>query len=82
LYPDWESLPEVPDIAVFAIPEPLIYDALESAGIYGIRRAIIITAGFGEVGKHAEESRLLSIAKKYNIRLLGPNCLGYGNTSL
>jgi acetate---CoA ligase (ADP-forming) len=67
-------------MAVFAIPEPYIYDALEEAGKCGIRQAIIITAGFAEIGKVAEQDRLHAIAKKYNIRFLGPNCLGYGDT--
>lgn len=75
------DLPEVPDIAVFSIPEPLIYDALEQAGMYGIKKAIIITAGFKEIGKKEEELRLHSIAQKYGIRFLGPNCLGYGDTT-
>lgn len=81
-YPDISSLPEVPDIAVFAIPEFLIYDALESAWKFGIKKAIIITAGFWEIGKKNEENRLHEIAQKYGIRFLGPNCLGYGNTTI
>lgn len=81
-YPDISSLPEVPDIAVFAIPEFLIYDALESAWKFGIKKAIIITAGFWEIGKKDEENRLHQIAQKYGIRFLGPNCLGYGNTKI
>lgn len=79
-YPDFASLPEVPDIAVFAIPEFLIYDALESAGKSWVKKAIIITAGFKEIGNREGESRLIAIAQKYGIRLLGPNCLGYGDT--
>lgn len=79
-YPSILSLPEVPDIAVFAIPASLIYDSLEEAGKFGIKKAIIITAGFKEVGNTEWEDRLIAIAKKYNIRILGPNCLGYGDT--
>jgi acyl-CoA synthetase (NDP forming) len=80
-YLDIVSLPEIPDIAVFAIPEVLIYGALEEAWKHGIKKAIIITAGFKEVGNIEWEKKLQAIAKKYNIRLLGPNCLGYGDTS-
>lgn len=79
-YPNILSLPEVPDIAVFAIPAWLIYDSLEEAGKFGIKKAIIITAGFKEIGNKEWEDRLIAIAKKYNIRILGPNCLGYGDT--
>ena len=45
--------------------------------------AIIISAGFketGEEGKELEE-KIKEIAKKYNIRLIGPNCIGYINTN-
>lgn len=80
-YPNIESLPEVPDIAVFAIPEVFIYDALEEAGKLGIKKAIIITAGFKEVGNIEWENKLKTIAKKYHIRILGPNCLGYWDTN-
>ncbi len=66
---------------MFAIPEALIYEALEEAGKFGIEKAIIITAGFKEVGNTEGEQRLQDIAKKYGIRLLGPNCLGYGDTT-
>ncbi len=80
-YPNITSLPEIPDIAVFAIPESHIYDALEEAWKYGIKKAIIITAGFKEIGNKNWEDKLNAIAKKYNIRFLGPNCLGYGDTN-
>lgn len=79
-YPSILSLPEVPDIAVFAIPASLLYDSLEEAGKFGIKKAIIITAGFKEIGNKEWEDRLIALAKKYNIRILGPNCLGYGDT--
>jgi len=75
------GLPSIPDIAVFAIPAPLIAASLEEAGQWGIRMAIIITAGFREVGNIEGESEIQRIAKKYNIRILGPNCLGYGDTA-
>lgn len=81
-YPNISSLPEVPDIVVFAIPELFIYDALEEAGKFGIKKVIIITAGFKEVGNIEWEKKLIEIAKKYNIRILGPNCLGYGDTNI
>ncbi|MDD2693561.1 MAG: acetate--CoA ligase family protein [Candidatus Gracilibacteria bacterium] len=80
-FPNISALPEVPDIAIFAIPEAFIYDSLEEAGAFGIQKAIIITAGFKEVGNKEGEKRLQEIALKYGIRILGPNCLGYGDTA-
>lgn len=80
LYKSISDLPEVPDIAVFAIPEPFIYDSLTEAGKFGIKKVIIITAGFKEIGNVEWEKKLKKIAKKYNIHLLWPNCLGFADT--
>jgi acyl-CoA synthetase (NDP forming) len=80
-YEKINTLPEVPDIAVYAIPESLIYESLEEAGKFGIKKVIIITAGFKEIGNIEWENKIKSIAKKYNIRLLWPNCLGYWDTN-
>lgn len=80
-YEKINTLPEVPDIAVYAIPETLIYESLEEAGKFGIKKVIIITAGFKEIGNIEWENKIKSIAKKYNIRLLWPNCLGYWDTN-
>lgn len=74
------DLPETPDVAVFAIPEKYIYDALIDAGKYGIKKAIIITAGFKEIGNIDGEARLQKIAKEYSMRILWPNCLWFSNT--
>lgn len=80
-YEKINTLPEVPDIAVYAIPETLIYESLEEAGKFGIKKVIIITAGFKEIWNIEWENKIKSIAKKYNIRLLWPNCLGYWDTN-
>lgn len=79
-YKSISELPEVPDIAVFAIPEVFIYSSLEEAGKCGVKKAIIITAGFKEVGNTEGEKKLQEIAKEYNIRILWPNCLGFADT--
>ncbi len=67
------------DLAVIAIPEKGVYSVLEGCGKKGIKSAIIITAGFGETGNHRGQRRLIEIAKKYNIRILGPNNFGNVN---
>ncbi|MFS8130340.1 MAG: acetate--CoA ligase family protein [Candidatus Dojkabacteria bacterium] len=66
------------DCAVIVIPAGLVPEILEDCGKKNVKSAIVISAGFKEVGPVGEEleKRLAAIARKYNIRILGPNCLG------
>jgi acetyltransferase len=77
----WRSIMDVPaeiDVAVVFIPAAAVPEALEQCGIKGIRRVIIESGGFAEVGGEgrALHERCLSIARKYGMRLWGPNCMG------
>jgi len=69
------------DVAVICIPADLVPQALEECGKKGILYAIIISAGFSESGRSGteREKKLLEIAQKFGIRILGPNCLGLIN---
>ena len=75
------DLPEVPDLAVVVLPTRVVNLVLEECGRKGIRQVIVVSGGFREVGAQgpALEERLLEIAKDYDIRILGPNCLGVAN---
>ncbi len=55
---------------------------MEACGKKGIRHAVVVTAGFREVGGQGPEleEKLKKIARTYGIRFLGPNCLGVVNT--
>jgi len=77
-YPDILSLPEIPDLAVIATPARTVPDIVEECGKVGIKAIIIISSGFKEVGTEgkARENRIMAIAKQYNIRVMGPNCMG------
>jgi len=68
------------DLAVIASPASTVADVLEDAGNVGVKAAVIITAGFSESGNSHEEQRLLSVARQFGIRLVGPNCAGIVNT--
>lgn len=73
------EIPSVPDMAVIVIPAKLVPGALTECGEKGIKNVVVISAGFGEV--HTEEGKqleaeLVTIAQKYGINLIGPNCLG------
>ncbi len=77
-YPDIRSLPEVPDLVVIVTPAktvpPIIKDCVE----LGIPGAIIISAGFKEVGEEgvALERQIMEYARQGEMRIIGPNCLG------
>lgn len=79
VFPSVISLPEIVDLAVISVPAPLVPLVLEECGVKGIKRAVIISAGFKELGTPEGVSReelIVSIAKKYGIRVVGPNCMG------
>lgn len=75
------DLPFAPELAMLVVPTALVIDMLEDFGKLGTKRAIIISAGFKETGKDGQnlEKRLLETAEKYNMRFLGPNCMGVIN---
>lgn len=70
------------DIAVIVYPSSVMHMALEQCGQKGIKGAIIISAGFKEVGGQGieREEQIKAIAKKYGMSFIGPNCLGVINT--
>lgn len=64
------------DLAVIAIPAMAVPDALDECGRAGIRGAVVISGGFAEVGNVELQDKLASVAKKYSMPVIGPNCLG------
>ncbi len=73
--------PEEIDLAIIAIPSTLVNSALEECGKKSIKNVIIISAGFSETGNNELENQLVETAKKYSIKILGPNCFGVTNPS-
>ena len=76
------DIPDPVDLAILVFPSSVCHLAMEQLGQKGVKAAIIISAGFKEVGKEGieRERRITDIAKKYKIPFLGPNCLGLINT--
>lgn len=70
------DVPEVVDVAVIAIPAPAVPDAIDECGRAKTKSVIVVTAGFAEVGEKDLEKKLVDAANKYNLPLLGPNCVG------
>jgi len=82
VYPSVMDVPGDIDLAVVVIPYGYVPDVLEECGKKGIPAVVVISAGFREAGMEGleRELELVDIAKKYNIRLIGPNCLGIIDT--
>ncbi len=81
-YPSVLDVPENIDLAVIVIPYPYVPAMLEECGKKKIPGVVVISAGFREAGMEGleRELELLEIAKKYQLRLIGPNCLGIIDT--
>ncbi|MBA0128323.1 acetate--CoA ligase family protein [Haloechinothrix sp. YIM 98757] len=76
----YSSVSEVPgevDVAVFAIPANLVPGALTECGEKGVPAAVLIPSGFAETGNTELQDEIVSIGKRYGIRMLGPNIYGY-----
>ncbi len=76
-----EQLPEAPDLAIFVLPSRHLLPLFEAFGRKGTKYAIVITAGFKEIGEEGAdlELRLKDIATQYGMRFIGPNCMGIVN---
>ncbi len=82
-YPTVLDIPGPVDLAVIVIPYPLVPAALQQCGEKGVPAAVVISAGFREAGREGLERELevVGIARRYGIRLIGPNCLGVIDTN-
>lgn len=82
-YKSLKDIPDKIDLVVVVTPAATIPAIIEEAGKLGIPGAIIISAGFKEVGPEgvAREEAILKTAQKTGMRIIGPNCLGVMNTT-
>jgi len=80
-YGSVSDLPETPDLAVIVLPTRIVIETMEACGKKGIKHAIVVTAGFKEMGPDgiALEKKLLETTRKYGINITGPNCIGVTN---
>jgi acyl-CoA synthetase (NDP forming) len=65
------------DVAVFAIPAKFCAAAMDEVGRKKIPGAVMIPSGFAEVGEQALQDELLGVARKHNVRVMGPNIYGF-----
>ena len=81
-YPNLHELPEVPDLVVVAVPATAVGKVIDDCAGRGVRAAIVISAGFAEVGTEGQklQQQLLEKIRGHGMRMVGPNCLGLLNT--
>ncbi len=80
-YPDVDSLPEAPDLAVIIVAARRVIATIEALGRKGTPVAVVFSAGFGEMGEDGRrlEAELLEAARTAGVRICGPNNLGLIN---
>lgn len=80
-YPNLTAIPAKVDLAVIVIPARGVLAIIQECVRLGIPSAIIISAGFKELGKDGLllEQQILEEASKSGLRIIGPNCLGVMN---
>ncbi|MEU4197210.1 acetate--CoA ligase family protein [Kribbella sp. NPDC026611] len=76
-FPSVLDIPSEVDVAVFAVPAKFVGAALEQCGQKGVAGAVLIPSGFAETGEQALQDEVVAIARKHNVRILGPNIYGY-----
>ncbi len=79
----YSSITKVPrelDLVVIVVPADIVPKIMEEAASKKVKAVVIISSGFGEIGKHELENQIVTIARKAGIRVLGPNCLGVYDT--
>ncbi len=77
-YPSVGEIDSTPDLAVIVLPAKLVPSVMEQCARQRIKAAVIISAGFKEVGDEGQrlEKQVVKIARRGNMRIIGPNCLG------
>jgi acetyl coenzyme A synthetase (ADP forming)-like protein len=75
-YPSVKDIPIEVELVVIVVPAQIVPQIMEDAASKKVKAVIIISSGFAEIGNHEPENKIISIAEKAGIRVLGPNCLG------
>jgi acetyltransferase len=81
-YPSVLDCPDPVDLAVLLVPNKAVPGVMEQCGQRGLKGAVVITAGFREVGPRgrALEQQVIDICHRYGMRMVGPNVLGIIDT--
>ena len=76
------DIPDTVDLAVIVVAEKLVPTVMRECVAKGVKAAIIITSGFGEMGEEGRklEAEVAAIARQGGIRFIGPNSMGHADT--
>lgn len=71
IFPSLTSVPGQVDAVVITVPAAIVPEVMEEAGTKGVKLAVVISAGFREIGEEGRilEDKVLQIAEKYGIRM-------------
>ncbi|MNK43274.1 succinyl-CoA synthetase subunit alpha [compost metagenome] len=77
-YATLDEVPEVPELAVVAVPPAGVLDAVKDCARRGVKAAVILSAGFSEMGEEGSrlQAQIGDVARATGLRVVGPNCLG------
>jgi len=84
-HPSIAALPETPDCVFIAVPRDAVEGIVAECATRGVGGVVLFSSGFGETGQPervAQQQRLVAIGRAANMRLLGPNCVGFMNYGL
>jgi len=70
------EVPENVDLAVLTVPPRLVPSLMDECGRKGVKAVVIVSGGFKETGMEEIEKETVAAAKKYGVRIIGPNCIG------
>ena len=81
-YPSVSAIPDQVDLAIIVIPKEFVLTVIDECSEKGVKVVVVISAGFKEIGEKGVklEKELVKKIKGYNMRLIGPNCMGVINT--
>lgn len=80
VYPSIGSIKGPVDLVIIAIPAEYTPSVIEDVGKKGAKAAVVISGGFSESGREDLKRALLEAARKWGIRIMGPNTIGLLDT--
>lgn len=80
-YPDISAVPEAPDLTIIAVPGMGAVAAVAACAKRGVKVAVVITSGFGEMGEAGKKAQdeMVRTARAAGMRIVGPNTQGIAN---
>lgn len=81
-YPSIKDIDEEIDLVEIIVPAERVIEVISEAAKKGAKGAIVVSAGFAEVGNKSLQEELVKVGKENNIRIIGPNCFGIINTEI